>query len=370
MRVGKIWQRKQTGSYYCTVNGKQTLLGKTFNAAQKAHRQLLKEAGFQPQRLGERHKTLTEVLTAYLVFTEHKNGEATYKNRLSVFNNLMAEYGNTAAKDFTGADLLDFVSETYGDCGNTRKHDVISWTQTALKWVEGTYQIPSGIKNTPKPTPDQREFFLPHDRWDEVLKACNNTQIKAIVKFMLFTGARPQEARHLQLRHWQPQHNRFVLPREEAKGKRHPRYIAIPSTILEAVKTRIANLTNQNDHVFTNTKGNAWTKAALNSSARRIKVAIGEKEFCMYVCRHSFATDQLLRCKLSYEEVAKLMGHTSTAMVYQKYGHVLDDPTYLSGLLDRAPAAPAPAAPVETPQADPIGSTGGLTFVSTTTFNI
>ncbi len=73
--------------------------------------------------------------------------------------------------------------------------------------------------------------------------------------------------------------------------------------------------------MFTNQKGRPWTKSSLNCAARRVKKKLKMPDFCAYTCRHSFAADRV-SAGVEIAVVAKLMGHTTTHMVYTRYGHL------------------------------------------------
>ena len=225
--------------------------------------------------------------------------------------------------------MLRWVEVDYGSTGNTRQHDLIKWVITAFNWIERNHDIPSKVKQTDKPTPDQREFYVPSDQWADLL-ACCSPHTHDLVSFMLYTGARPQEARILAPRHWI--RDRFVLKASEAKGGKHPRTIFVPDNIRDRVK----QLVKQNKHhVFTNSRGGGWAKSAMNSAVRRIKVAMNMPEFCMYTCRHSFAVERIVDGGLDLALVSELMGHRSTDMVYKRYGHLSQQVDLLASAVNK-----------------------------------
>ena len=63
-------------------------------------------------------------------------------------------------------------------------------------------------------------------------------------------------------------------------------------------------------------------------------------ELCSYTLRHSFAT-RMLQAGVDSHVVAKLMGHTSTRMLEQRYSHIDSKPGFLLGVLNGANTAAA-----------------------------
>lgn len=324
MNIGQLYQRSQTGSWYCKVDGKQVRLGPCENTAKKERDKLVAKNGTVDHRNGQKKPTVRDMLTVYLAWYEKHRAPTTYGQRVGPFEKLNAMFGDKPAEDFSSANLLRWVETDYGEAGNTRQCDLIKWVITAFNWIERNHGIPSKIRKTDKPTPDQREFYVPREQWADLL-ACCGPHTRDLVSFMLFTGARPQEATMLTPRHWV--RDRFVLKASEAKGGKHPRTIFVPDNI----KGRVKQLLKQNKHyVFTNSRGGRWTKSAMNSAARRIKTSMNMPEFCMYVCRHSFAVERIVHGGLDLALVSKLMGHRSTDMVYKRYGHLSQQMDLLS----------------------------------------
>ena len=90
-----------------------------------------------------------------------------------------------------------------------------------------------------KPTRKVGEFFLKPEQWRELLGAISDRQFADIVVFMLFTGARPQESRVVEARHYDKAHNRLVFSRYESKGEKRQRVIYLNDTAQEIVERLI-----------------------------------------------------------------------------------------------------------------------------------
>ena len=72
-RIGQLYQRKQTGSWYCKVDGKQVKLGPTEAIAKSKRDKLVRKNGIKPVN-GSRHPTVNDTLALYLQW--HKSNRA------------------------------------------------------------------------------------------------------------------------------------------------------------------------------------------------------------------------------------------------------------------------------------------------------
>lgn len=320
MSVGKLWLRQSTQTYYAKVDGKQVRLGPCLKRAEAARNALL-------VKHGTRNPSVSDIVTLYLDWYEANRSERGHAERVKSFASVLEMFGDKDAAALTPADLTRWIQAHFPKTGNTRKSDLLSMVSTAWNWAERNHGIASKIKRLDKPTCDMREFYLPRSRWDELLKHCSPS-VRDLVEFMLFTGARPQEARAVERKHWHG--NRFIFPPSQAKGKRQGRVIYVPDALHKMIERRIAET---EDFVFKSTKGIPWNKTNFNNVSRRLKRKIGEPEFCMYACRHSFAADKISR-GVDIAKVAKLLGHTSTDMVYKRYGHLAEQIDVLSDAIN------------------------------------
>jgi integrase len=206
-----------------------------------------------------------------------------------------------------------------------------------------------------------------------------------------FTGCRPEEAIIIEPRHYEKENKRVVLPPDEAKGRKRTRHIYLPDEAAEILERNL-----RNTPVFVNTLGRPWDRGAISSTFHRIQMTMGmqrmeedgtkvsEKEikqvlpelsatrkrlgrvvrkskdelrneakrkvmkrkaaehapkFCTYALRHSFANQSIAKAGLSLEETAAALGHTSTRMVYDVYGHLVESPDHMQKLVNRSAKA-------------------------------
>ena len=110
---------------------------------------------------------------------------------------------------------------------------------TLFSTLSSDYIDRNPVANMRKPTRKVGEFFLKPEQWRELLGAISDRQFADIVAFMLFTGARPQESRVVEARHYDKAHNRLVFSRYESKGEKRQRVIYLNDTAQEIVERLI-----------------------------------------------------------------------------------------------------------------------------------
>ena len=180
------------------------------------------------------------------------------------------------------------------------------------------YIAASPLKGLERPKAERRqEFVTPADFAVLMARYADGDPFRDWLEFLWETGARPQEARHIERRHLNAPLRRFDIPPEEAKGKARWRVIRLTERAWQIVQKRLAGCKVK---VFENEDGNPWTADAVNCRFRRLRKSRGIKQFA-YALRHGF-------CQRKLEEghdhltVAELMGHANGAMVAAVYSHL------------------------------------------------
>ena len=177
-----------------------------------------------------------------------------------------------------------------------------------------------------KPRCACREFYVPVVDWLKVLSAARGQQFKELVIVMFASGARPQEMRHIEARHYDPELVRLVLLREESKGKKRRRVIYLDDVSRHIVEKLVAS--HPRRPLFRNARGCPWTADALCARFRRLRVKLGMPKLCAYALRHSYAHWQLTEGTDSHV-VSKLLGHSDGRMLETRYGHVERDGAFM-----------------------------------------
>ena len=320
MAIGKMFLRGNRG-WYCKVDGKFFHLCYEEDCARAAYRQLqLNEGEMKNANVSD----LVEIYLRHCKTRSKPLKASTLEKKRAILDTFVAMYGKLDARQIKERHVEDWLKKHYPNVNDTTKRDRIAEPQAV--W---TFALKRGLINRNplcliyKPTPSMRIHHVPHAKWPEMLDLCH-PRLRDLVEFMLHTGARAQEAVLVACDEWD--HGRFTLPPSRSKGGKTIRTIVVPTAFRAKVDALVKAAGS--GHVFLNSDGLPWNKNSLNCAFRRLKKVMKDPDLCATSCRHSFAAWKLLS-GVDVATVAKLMGHSSTKMVYSRYGKWLE-----SGLMD------------------------------------
>lgn len=181
-----------------------------------------------------------------------------------------------------------WIDKQYREKSATYKNIAITAVKAAFNWaVEQGYLGHSPISRMKKPRCACREFFVSAVEWPRVLGAARGQEFRNLVTVMFASGARPQEIRRFEARHYEPDLARLVLRCEESKGKRQRRVIYLDDLSREIVERLIAR--HPRGSLFRNSRGRPWTADALTARFRRLRNKLDMPNLCAYTLRHSYA---------------------------------------------------------------------------------
>lgn len=318
-RKPKPWFRKQTQTWFVTIDGQQHNLGPDKDDAEKQFYKLM---------AGEKKKvspdTVAVVLDDFLSWTEENRAPKTYQRYLDFCQSFTLKYPRLRISQLSSSHITAWLKEQ--GWNSTTKRNAITAINRALNWAvknRGLERNP--IRGMEKPEAKRRTTVMTPEEFKELLKHANrNFRMLLIVSYD--TGARPQEIKQLEACHIDLNKSRAVLPTEEAKGRKKPRVIYFPSDRSMGI---IRSLCKKHDSgpLFRNRSGNAWTAYAVKCGFERIEKQTG-KRFCQYDLRHTYVTRKLI-AGVDSHVVANLAGHTDSSMIDKVYSHVADDHEYM-----------------------------------------
>lgn len=324
------WQRGQTGSWYATIGGRQTNLGKNKRAATEEYHRLKGEGG------PPRDHRVREILDSYWAWLKANRAATTQEKRQST----LKSFGLAIPATLRVRDLRPYHVQRWIDqysWGPTTQNTRIGWIKTVINWgVKMGYANTNPIAKMEKPTPVIRQEFVPADQWPKLIEACKR-DLRDFVTVILDSGARVQEMFLYEAKHFDG--SRLVLPIVDSKGRKRSRVVNLPPVSLAIIMRLVA--TYPNEKLFRTSKGIEWNRNTLRCRFRPLKRIMGMPKLCATTLRHSFAHYRLTN-KQDSLTVAKLMGHVDTRMVASRYGH-LEDSDYLA---DEASRIGFPSPPI------------------------
>lgn len=317
-RPSKPFFRKQTKSWYCSIDGRQISLGKDKQAAHSKFHELMANRELV---IGET-TTLYELSQVYLDWCETNRKPGTYIRHKGKLKSFIEHVGKQLRANHLKAHHVTKWLDSL-TVSSTTKNDAVAVLQRMLNWcVEQQYLMRNAIKGFKKPKAHRRDIFYTAEQWTEIKKHATGP-IGDFLDFLFLTGCRPQEARELEAKHVHD--DVIIFSIEESKGGQDARVIfLVPKA--KAIVDRLVKL-NSDGPLFRNSKGRPWTKDSIKCRLGRITKQVGFRVIA-YGARHSFATNALMN-NVDSISVAHLMGHKDTTMVSRVYSHIARNPEYL-----------------------------------------
>jgi integrase len=335
------WLRAGRG-YYAKINGKQFRLGTdNFEAAWEEFYRLMGKAGLPTTAIGRASPSVHEILDRFLLWA-HKYRKpmtsAWYKQFVDDFIERSPLVVKQDAARLRPYHIQEWIDRHEG-WSTTTQNSAASTIKRAYSWaVEQGLIEADPVRSLKKAKRQRRMRILSDDDWRVVVAGCFGFRsLLELLKIQRETGARPQELRLAEVRHFDEAGQCLRFPADESKGG-IARVIILTSTALWIVKDCIAG--RKSGFIFRSDRGTPWTRAGLHTALVRLQTRC-KKDFNKtikldaYTGRHSYATDALTN-GVDAVTVGYLMGHTDPSMVAKVYSHLDQKPDYLRQAAEKA----------------------------------
>jgi len=253
-RFRKPFYRKSRDLWYVELDGKQHNLGRDEKEAFRKYHELMNK----PEAVAS--ELVVGIIDGFLDWCQKHRKETTfdwYRKHLQSFIRTVPN-----AKDFAVPDLKPFHvydwTDAQKDWGDTYRRGAMTALQRAFLWAEKLgHIVKSPIRYLEKPEAKKRDNPLSAEDFQLMLsKIKEGDPFRDLVLFAWYTGARPQEIRHIEPRHVNLNAARIEIPPDEAKGQKRWRKIYLIEPALEIVNKMLAR--HKDGKLFRNKRGKAW----------------------------------------------------------------------------------------------------------------
>ncbi|MDX1929140.1 MAG: tyrosine-type recombinase/integrase [Pirellulaceae bacterium] len=335
----KPFYKKSHGCWYVRHNGKDVKLDQDETKAYRIWQRMLDSA----RAIGDPDISVETLSLRFLA--EHKQtlGERAYELLEHYILEFAAHSGTVMAKMVTPATVLAWVKgkTTWGDyC----KRDGVNSVRRMYKWaVENEYLVRNPIIKVKTITPVPRHRLVANDQHKALIEKSRvsrpNGREFALYLIASRCGARPAQIRDVTASNYQSffvdhfveiagkqtvvkvEHGMWVFDKHKTAAATGRQLTVYLSPCLQTL-TKILMAKRPDGPLFLTVKKHKWTKDSAGKRMRKLRRALGlPEDMILYSYRHTFATNSLLSGN-SIAEVAELLGHTSTRMVSQVYGHL------------------------------------------------
>jgi integrase len=338
MRTAKPWYRSANDTWYVWHRGQQIPLAKGKRARRDAeaafHRLMAAIPSAEPQTQNSQASEasagqsllVAELLDQFLDWVQFNlDCFDRYRNVLQTF---ALGCGQLTVAELKPIHVTTWLAKK-PTWGPTTRNRIIGIIKRAFNWaVDQGLLEHSPLRRLSKPPSQRRERILSSDERDKMLAAASDDAFRDLLIALQDTGARPGEIRQVTAAQVNLDHGVWVLTKHKTvKKTKRPRVIYLTPRMVELTRRLMAR--HPDGPLFRNRFGEPWSNNAVRIRFRRLRARLPElQDVVAYCYRHSFATDGLVR-GVPIATVAELLGHASTAMVEQCYGHLAQERGYL-----------------------------------------
>lgn len=321
----KPYYLKNRDTWMVWLNGRQERLGKgiTEDEAYQRFEELREFKGtLRPTSL------VVVLFDAFLEDLHVNNARTTYE----WYKHFLASFGkrhtNLLISELAPFHVTEWANKVFGTDSSSTRHGAIRAVQRAFNWAVDQKLIShSPVGRIKKPTPARRETIIPPKQFADILEKETTECWRDFLNFMRETGCRVQEIRILEASHLDEQNQRFILPANQAKGKKIPRVIYMSDAAAEIAQRRMKEFSE--GPIFRNARGKPLTRNAIRCRFRRYGDGL-----CATLLRHTFVTEGLVN-GVDSVSMAALCGHADPSQVAKTYQHVAQNPKYMKDLLKK-----------------------------------
>jgi len=332
-----FWEKRQR--WYVRVHGVWHNLGEHPKGAPKPKKtkkgwnvpKVIRQCFHELMATPKTHKSVdpnsvAAILDDFLTWTQENRAEKTYKGYLDFCQSFLSKWQHLTTDELKPRHVQEWLNEKT-TWNQTTKRSAITCLKRAFNWAVRNYGVDHNpIMGMEKPEANTRTNVVPPEEFEQILKHVADNNFKDLLIVSYDCGGRPQDVKPLEARHVDLKRQLWVLPREEAKGKRKPRIVYIPTKrALQIIRKRMQKYPE--GPIFRNNIGNPWTGYAVKSRFEKLEKKLG-KRYRHYDLRHTWITKKLL-AGVDSNIVAALSGHSDTKMIDRVYSHVTEDSKFM-----------------------------------------
>lgn len=322
-RPNKPWFRAQTGWWMVKLGGKQHKLVQGRKNKKDAVTKFHELMSTQAQLPESPDARVADICEAFLGYSAKNHAPDTYRNHRFYLQEFSEAAGQVLVAELRPFHVTRWIESKVWN--ETTRFNAKRYAFRAMNWAVGEGILQQNpLKGMKRPRPRVRQRALTDAEYLALIKGTDGC-FRRFLFALRQTGARPKEVRELT---WeQVRADRWVLTKHKTDRTGKPRTIFLTPPMQKLMVVLRKRSTSQ--YVFTNSRGRAWTKNAVELRIKRLKKKLAlAPDVSAYLFRHAFGTNAVIN-GVDVATVAELMGHSSTEMISKVYLHLADQESHL-----------------------------------------
>jgi integrase len=279
--------------------------------------------------------TTAALFEAFLDWSQRNNEASTYESYLSFLQSFCDLHGAVAVRDLKPYHVTRWLDGQPG-WGQSTRRAAITAIKRALNWAADEELIPANpLKKVKKPPIRHRDRVLTPQEQQAIAAVPRDGAFKDFLFAMEQTGCRPGEIAGVTAEQVDLETGTWTFKRHKTvKKTSKPRVVYLTPPMIELCRRLVAK--HPTGPLFRNSRGKPWNRNSIRCRFRRVrqKLSLG-KGVVAYSYRHTYATAGL-EGGVPIATMAELLGHTSTDMINEHYGHLDQKTAHLREAARRA----------------------------------
>jgi integrase len=320
------WLRKGRG-YFVTLDGVQHNLRTSDEAEAHKRWHELMAARSETRRL-DADPFVADLLALFCDWAQNQLAPASYVWYRNYLRSLITTFErDLRVSDFKPFDVTNWI-DVNPQWGQGGRRGAITAVKRAFSWaVEQGLILSSPVAHIKRPPAPRRTTTLSVKQRKLIFDSASDQVFRDLLFVVERTGVRPQEVCRVEARHFDEKKGTWEFPMEEHKtGEKTGRFriVYLPPAVIE-----LSSLLARKHPVgplFRNSRGNPWNANTVRLRFKRLQRRFPHDlpdDLCMYLYRHTYATDALER-GVGLATVAELLGHSDASTLARVYQHVGD----------------------------------------------
>jgi integrase len=338
-RIPKLNWTPCYNQYTVTIDGKLHRLGKDEESAQEQFKFLLRQS--ELGRTIDPNVAFGEVADPYLTFVKENFSAEHYrhcKERLQEFKNHIGDH--MRARDIRAKHVEEWIKTKELTKGSERLYK--SMILACLNWAARPRQKKGGEMIPENPIKGQLHMPVGESRgkdavwaketFEQVLRV-SSTAFANLVRILAWTGARPSTVIRIEAKHYNKAQSRWDcedLYRGRQSVNKYVKHVRLLNDEARGLVERL-NAEHPEGPIFRNAFGKPWEPDAPQIYLTNLQVKFKETKdlswpdgLVVYGLRHTFATNFLQQFPNEMEYLRVLLGHKDYKMIFEHYGHLID----------------------------------------------